>query len=334
MRILVAGGAGFIGSHLCRSLLADGHEVVCVDNLSTGARANIRELESEPAFRFVQADVSDGLVLSLGWLPQVDAIIHLASPASPVDYDRLPLETMAANSVGTWRLLDLARQTDASLLFVSTSEVYGDPLVHPQPETYWGNVDPTGPRSCYDESKRFGEALVFAVRRAHGVRANVVRLFNTYGPRMRRDDGRAIPEMMSAALEGRPLRVHGDGMQTRSFCYVSDLVAGLTQVLLDPALDGEILNIGNPSEITVRELAETILRILGREGSLEFVEPRPGDPGRRRPVIDRMIQRYGWEPKVGLEEGLVETFRAADLALTTDRALQQELIGGIARSPG
>lgn len=322
MRILVAGGAGFIGSHLCRSLLGGGHEVVCLDDLSTGARANIKELEVDPQFTFVQVDVSDAEALRTVELPQIDAIIHLASPASPVDYDRLPLQTMAANSLGTWRLLDLARDTGASMLFVSTSEVYGDPLVHPQPESYWGNVDPTGPRSCYDESKRFGEALVFSARRVYNVRANVVRLFNTYGPRMRRDDGRAIPEMMGAALEGRPVVIHGNGTQTRSFCYVSDLVAGLTHVLLDPVLDGEILNIGNPDEITVLELAETILRLLGAEGAIEFVEARPGDPARRRPVIDRMSQRYGWVPTVGLEAGLVETFRASGIAMSPVPALQ------------
>ena len=302
-RVLVAGGAGFIGSHLCRSLLHGGHSVVCVDNLSTGSRSNIAELEGDPDFEFLEVDVAEVDH------PRVDAIIHLASPASPVDYDRLPLETMAANSVGTWRLLNIARDTGASMVFVSTSEVYGDPLVHPQPETYWGNVDPVGPRSCYDESKRFGEALVFSARRVHGLRANVVRLFNTYGPRMRPDDGRAIPEMVGAALEGRPLRVHGDGTQTRSFCFVSDLVAGLTHVLLDPELDGQILNIGNPAEISVRDLAETILRLVDRDGSVEFIEPRPGDPGRRRPVIDKMSRRYGWVPLVGLEDGLRATIR-------------------------
>lgn len=303
-RVLVAGGAGFIGSHLCRSLLRGGHAVVCVDDLSTGSRMNVEELEDDPNFRFIKVDVAAVDPI------EVDVIIHLASPASPIDYDRLPLETMAANSVGTWRLLDIARDTGASVLFVSTSEVYGDPLVHPQPETYWGNVDPVGPRSCYDESKRFGEALVFSARRVHGQRANVVRLFNTYGPRMRPDDGRAIPEMVGAALDGRPLLVHGDGTQTRSFCYVSDLVAGLTHVLLDPELDGQILNIGNPAEISVRDLAKTILRLVDRNGSVEFIEPRPGDPGRRRPVIDRMSQRYGWMPLVGLEDGLRATIRA------------------------
>jgi nucleoside-diphosphate-sugar epimerase len=322
-RILVAGGAGFIGSHLCRSLLRDGHDVVCIDNLSTSTRASIDQLETLAKFTFIEADVADSASIDMAQLSPVDTIIHLASPASPVDYGRFPLRTMAANSLGTWCLLEMARDTGASLVFVSTSEVYGDPTVHPQPETYWGNVDPTGPRSCYDESKRFGEALVFSARRVYGVRANVVRLFNTYGPGMRPDDGRAIPAMIGAALEGRPVLVHGDGLQTRSFCYVSDLVAGLKHVLLDQELDGEILNIGNPTEVTVRELAEMILRLAGREGGLRFVDSRPGDPRRRQPVIDRMTHRYGWGPRVGLEEGLSKTLRAAGVGLGRDGAVDR-----------
>jgi nucleoside-diphosphate-sugar epimerase len=312
-RILVAGGAGFIGSHLCRSLLNDDHDVICIDNLLTSTRANIEAIEDDPQFEFIEVDITDAAALADAGLPRADTIIHLASPASPIDYDRLPLETMAANSVGTWQLVDLARQMGATLLFVSTSEIYGDPLVHPQPETYWGNVDPIGPRACYDESKRFGEALIFSARRAHGIRANVVRFFNAYGPRMRRDDGRVIPEMISAAVDGRPIVIHGDGTQTRSFCYVSDLVSGLKHVLLDPNIDGQVFNIGNPDEITVRELAETIQRLLGADSQLEFVERRPGDPNRRRPIIDRMIERYGWAPRVGLEEGLARTFEAGNL---------------------
>lgn len=321
-RILVAGGAGFIGSHLCRSLLNDGHDVVCIDNLSTSTRASIRELENLSKFKFIQADVSHATSIAVARLAPIDAIVHLASPASPVDYARFPLRTMAANSLGTWWLLDVARDTGASMVFVSTSEVYGDPLEHPQAETYWGNVDPTGPRSSYDESKRFGEALVFSARKAYGVRANVVRLFNTYGPGMRPDDGRAIPAMIGAALQGSPVLVHGDGLQTRSFCYVSDLVTGLRHVLLDSDLDGEILNIGNPTEVTVRELAEMILRLVGSEGGLRFVDSRPGDPRRRQPVISRMTHRYGWEPRVGLEEGLTRTLRAAGIGLGKGRAVE------------
>jgi nucleoside-diphosphate-sugar epimerase len=301
MKVLVAGGAGFIGSHACRALLARGHSVVCLDNLSTGSRSNIRALEHHRAFTFMEGDVTAAARIS------TDRILHLASPASPIDYDRMPLETMAANSLGTWRLLELAAETGAGLTYVSTSEVYGDPLVHPQPETYWGNVDPVGPRSCYDESKRFGEALLFAMRRTNGVRANVVRVFNTYGPRMRADDGRVIPEMMSAALTRRPLIVHGDGLQTRSFCYVTDLVEGLLHVVLDPMLDGEILNLGNPAEITMRALADEVVRVTGSDSPIVYDEARVGDPARRKPEIARVQRRYGWRPGVPLDEGLRAT---------------------------
>jgi nucleoside-diphosphate-sugar epimerase len=307
MSILVAGGAGFIGSHVCAALLGRGHSVVCVDNLSTGTAENVRELEHDPRFHFLESDVAETPVVP------VDRILHLASPASPVDYERSPLETMAANALGTWRLLQVARQTSASLTFVSTSEIYGDALVHPQPEAYWGNTDPVGPRSCYAESKRFGEALVFAYRRAEGVRANVVRVFNTYGPRMRHGDGRVIPEMLAAAFEGRPLIVHGDGRQTRSFCYVSDLVEALLHVTLDPEVDGEIFNLGNPGEITVRELAETIRGLVRPDAVIQYVERRTGDPERRRPAIAKVQGRYGWSPRVTLERGLrmtAESFAA------------------------
>jgi len=313
MRVLVAGGAGFIGSNLSRTLLDRGHEVVCVDNFVTGTRANIAELEDDPAFTFIEADVAETPML------EVDRVLHLASPASPVDYDRLPLETMAANSLGTWRLLRIASEVGAGMTFVSTSEVYGDPLVHPQPETYWGNVDPVGPRSCYDESKRFGEALVFSMRRTTGVRANVVRLFNTYGPRMRRDDGRVIPELLSAALEGRPLDLHGDGTQTRSFCYVDDLVNGLLHVALDPSIDGEIFNVGNPEEVTILELAEEIRRIVRPDAPIRFIPARQGDPTRRKPDITKIRQHYHWTPRVSLAQGLRFTAEwfAAEKVTTT-----------------
>jgi len=302
-RIMVAGGAGFLGSHLCELLLARGHEVVCVDDLSTGDERNLEMFRDDPLFEFVQADVAAAPSLP------VDAIAHLASPASPVDYERIPIHTLRANSLGTWRLLDIARERSAALLFVSTSEVYGDPLVHPQPETYWGNVDPIGPRSCYDESKRFGEALLMAYRREHGVRANIVRLFNTYGPRMRPSDGRVIPAMISAALDGTSLPLHGDGLQTRSFCHARDTVAGIAHVLTDPDADGEVLNIGNPAEITMLQLAHAILAAVGGPGEIEHVDKRPGDPERRRPVIERMGVRYGWAPSVALTEGLEDTVR-------------------------
>ncbi len=298
MRVVVAGGAGFVGSHVARALLARGHSVVCLDDLSTGSLDNVRDLLDEPGFHFMQCSVVDAPLLI------ADAILHLASPASPVDYDRLPLETMAANSSGTWRLLEIACQTGARFTFASTSEVYGDPLVHPQTETYWGNVDPVGPRSAYDESKRFGEALVFAMRRARGVQANVVRIFNTYGPGMRYEDGRVIPEFLTAALAGKPLNVYGDGGQTRSFCYVSDLVDGLLHVALDGNLDGAILNIGNPEEFKIIQLAEAIKALTGSDSPIAHVSPRPGDPTRRRPDISLMRARYGWTPRVDLMEGL------------------------------
>jgi nucleoside-diphosphate-sugar epimerase len=307
LRALIAGGAGFVGSHTCRALLAAGHEVVCLDDLSTGARTNIAELESRSDFTFLEVDVAATATV------EVDVILHLASPASPVDYERMPLQTMAANSIGTWRLLEIAAETGARLTFASTSEVYGDPLVHPQDETYWGNVDPIGPRSCYDESKRFGEALLMAMRQQRGVKANIVRFFNTYGPRMRHGDGRAIPELVASAIEGRPMTVHGDGSQTRSFCYVSDLVDGLLAVALDPTIDGEVFNIGNPAEVSIRELAERIREIAGSDSPIAYTARRPGDPERRRPDISKIRARYGWEPRIGLAEGLAETvatFRA------------------------
>jgi nucleoside-diphosphate-sugar epimerase len=301
VRTLVAGGAGFVGSHLCRRLLDDGHEVTCVDNLLTGDVRNIEDLVDRDGFRSIEVDVVDTPLVA------VDAIFHLASPASPVDYDRLPLETLAVNSQGTWRLLEVAAEAGASLLYVSTSEVYGDPLVHPQPESYWGNVDPVGPRACYDEAKRFGEALVSSWRRVHGTRAAIVRVFNTYGPNMRMDDGRVIPELLSTALDGRPMPIHGDGTQTRSFMYVDDLVEGLVTVGLDPDLDGLVMNLGNPHEVTMAELAGRIATILGGSRPTVNIPARPGDPQRRRPDISLAEARYGWRPRVDLDTGLRRT---------------------------
>jgi dTDP-glucose 4,6-dehydratase len=306
VRFLVAGGSGFAGSHVCRRLVDQGHEVTCVDNLLTGRWENVEDLVGRPGFAFVEADVTalepDGLP---GEPPEV--VLHLASPASPVDYDRHPLETLAANSAGTWRLLEIAGAADARLVYVSTSEVYGDPLVHPQPETYWGNVDPIGPRACYDEGKRFGEALVTSWRRERGVRAAIVRVFNTYGPALRLDDGRVVPEFLAAALAGRSLPIHGNGSQTRSYMYVSDLVEGLLRVAMDPDLDGQVLNIGNPHEVTVRELADRLLAIMGSTVGVTSVAGRPGDPRRRCPDISRMTDRYGWRPVVALDDGLRRT---------------------------
>lgn len=300
-RVMVAGGAGFIGSHVCRRLIEDGHSVTCLDNFSTGSPKNLAPFEGRPQFELLEANVARAPHF------RADLILHLASPASPVDYSRFPLETMEANAQGTWRLLEIARQTRARLVYTSTSEVYGDPLLHPQPETYWGNVDPIGPRSCYDESKRFAEALLMSYRRAHGVNATICRLFNTYGPFMRRDDGRVIPEMISAAIADRPLPLHGDGRQTRSFCYVSDLVDGLMAVAFDGSSGGEVFNIGNPAEMSMRELGEEIVRLSGTKAPIVSVDRRPGDPERRRPVIDKMTERYGWQPRVDLDTGLRET---------------------------
>ena len=313
MRILVAGVAGFIGAHFCERLVADGHAVIVVDNFVTGRRENLAALHGRPGFELIEADVAELAPID------VDLILHLASPASPVDYDRLPLETMRANAFGTWRLLEIAEQVGARIVFTSTSEVYGDPLVHPQPESYWGNVDPVGPRACYDESKRFAEALLTSARRALGVRTTIVRLFNTYGPRMRIDDGRAIPELMAAALEGRPLLLHGDGSQTRSFCFVGDLIDALVLVAEDDTADGEILNVGNPAEITIRHLAEQIISVTGSSSGIAFDVRRPGDPERRRPDITRMTTRYGWTPRVDLADGLRLTAHAFERQLAGGR---------------
>jgi dTDP-glucose 4,6-dehydratase len=313
--VLVAGGAGFVGGHLCRRLAAEGHTVICVDSLLTGRRENLADLLGRSGFDFVEADVCTLDSAALPGEPP-ELVLHLASPASPVDYARLPLETLAVNSAGTWRLLQIAEDAGARLVYVSTSEAYGDPLVHPQPETYWGNVDPIGPRSCYDEGKRFGEALVTSYRRVHGVKAAIVRVFNTYGPAMRLDDGRVVPAFLAATLAGGPLPIQGDGSQTRSYMYVSDLVEGLVRVGLDPDLDGQVLNIGNPEEVTVRELAGRFLAMTGSDAGLDLVPGRPGDPQRRCPDITRMRERYGWRPLVGLDEGLGRTldwFRAAEM---------------------
>lgn len=301
MRVLVAGGAGFIGSHVCRALLERGDAVVCLDSFVTGRMANIEELVADPAFELVESDVVEAPRIA------ADLVLHLASPASPVHYQQFPIETMLANSAGTHRLLAIAAENRARFVFASTSEVYGDPLEHPQRETYWGNVNPIGVRACYDESKRFGEALTVEFRRKHGVNASIVRIFNTYGPRMNINDGRVVPAFIAAALAGRALPVFGDGMQTRSFCYVSDLVEALLLVALDGTADGEVFNLGNPHEVTMRELAQTIADCAGGGGTLELLPPAPDDPARRKPDISRMTARYGWTPRVDLRDGIART---------------------------
>jgi dTDP-glucose 4,6-dehydratase len=294
---LVAGGAGFLGSHLCELLLARGHRVVCVDDLATGAADNIREI-SDGRFRFLRHDVTR----PLRYRGRLDLVFHLASPASPTDYARLPIETLMAGSVGTHRLLELAAAKGARFLLASTSEVYGDPLVAPQPESYWGNVNPVGPRSVYDEAKRYAEALTAAYRRAGRVDSGIARIFNTYGPRMRRDDGRAVPTLVSQALRGEALTIFGDGLQTRSFCYVDDTIDGL--YALARSSEGSPVNLGNPEEITLLELAQRILALTGADGPIVHLPAPVDDPRRRQPVITRAREVLGWEPRVGLREGL------------------------------
>ncbi len=307
MRFVISGAAGFIGSHLCDRLLEDGHAVVAVDNLLTGSMANLEHLEGHPAFRFILQDVCEPLELE----GPVDGVLHLASPASPKDYLEHPIETLEVGSRGTQQMLELARRHQARFLLTSTSECYGDPLVHPQPESYWGNVNPVGPRSCYDEAKRFAEALTMAYRRVYGLRTSIARIFNTYGPRMKLDDGRVVPAFLDQALRGAPLTVYGDGSQTRSFCYVSDMVEGLVRLLFSD--EPGPINLGNPTELTVLEFAQRILELTGSESRIEFLPLPEDDPKRRRPDITKARERLGWEPQVSLEEGLRRTiawFRA------------------------
>ena len=297
----MTGGAGFLGSHLCDRLLERGDEVVAIDNLATGRLANIEHLFGVDGFTFVRHDVS-----AYVWVPgTVDAVLHFASPASPKDYLELPIQTLKVGSLGTHNTLGLAKDKGARYLLASTSEVYGDPQVHPQPEEYWGHVNPVGPRGVYDEAKRFGEAMAMAYHRAHGLEVRIARIFNTYGPRIRPADGRVVANFVVQALQGKPLTVYGDGAQTRSFCYVDDLVRGLL-ALLDSDHVGPV-NIGNPVEHTVTELAELVLEVTGSSSSVVF-EPLPvDDPTKRRPDIALARRVLGWEPEVSLREGLDRT---------------------------
>ncbi|MEV5957075.1 UDP-glucuronic acid decarboxylase family protein [Streptomyces sp. NPDC051987] len=301
MRVVITGGAGFLGSHLCDLLLRRGDRVVCVDDLSTGRLENLRDAARHPAFRFVECDVTRGLDVP----GPVDAVAHLASPASPPDYLRRPLQTLAAGSRGAEHALLLARRHGARFLLASTSEVYGSPQVHPQTEEYWGHVNPIGPRSVYDESKRFAEALTTAYRRTLGVDTGIVRIFNTYGPRMRADDGRVVSNFITQALSGRPVTVYGSGEQTRSFCYVDDLVRGLA-AMLDSDESGPV-NLGNPGEFTVAELAGLVRRLTGSAAPVDFRPLPQDDPPRRRPAVERAARTLGWVPVVGLEQGLRQT---------------------------
>ena len=301
MRIVLTGAAGFLGSHLSALLLRDGHEVIGVDNLITGSRDNLAWLQGFAGFSFREHDVSTPLFIS----GPVDAVLHFASPASPVDYLELPIQTLKVGSLGTHNMLGLAKEKGARFLLASTSEVYGDPEIHPQPESYWGRVNPVGPRGVYDEAKRFAEALTMAYHRVHGVPVRVARIFNTYGPRMRPGDGRVVSNFIVQALRGEPLTVYGDGAQTRSFCYVDDQVQGLYSLLLSPEVNP--VNIGNPDEFSVRELAETVIRLVGGSSTLEFRDLPTDDPKVRRPDITRARELLDWEPTIDLEEGLRRT---------------------------
>ncbi|MET9765348.1 NAD-dependent epimerase/dehydratase family protein [Streptomyces sp. NPDC006372] len=303
-RALITGGAGFVGSHLCARLLDAGTDVVCLDNLATGSRANVADLEPRPGFRFVAGDATDPEALT-GLPGRFDLVLHFACPASPVDYQRLPLETLDVGSTGTRLALERARADGARFVLASTSEVYGDPLEHPQREGYWGNVNPVGPRSVYDESKRFAEALVTAHRGARGTDAAIVRIFNTYGPRMRTGDGRAVPTFVTQALDGLPLTVAGDGGQTRSLCYVDDTVDGV--LALAASAETGPVNIGGGDEITMLELARRIIELTGSASRVRHVGRPVDDPARRRPDTRLARERLGWRPRVGWSEGLERT---------------------------
>lgn len=306
-RAVVTGGAGFLGSHICERLLADGYDVVCLDSFLTGTPRNVEHLLPEPGFRLLKVDVTDFVHVA----GEVDVVFHFASPASPIDYLKLPIETMKVGSLGTLHLLGLAKEKGARFVLASTSETYGDPQVHPQPETYWGHVNPVGPRGVYDEAKRFAEALTMAYRSFHGVDTGIVRIFNTSGPRMRPDDGRAVPTFIKQALRGEPITVAGDGSQTRSIQYVDDLVDGV--VRLSRSEHPGPINIGNPHEVSVLELAETIRDLTGSRSEITFIERPTDDPTVRQPDIALARSVLGWEPQVPLQDGLkrtIEWFRA------------------------
>jgi dTDP-glucose 4,6-dehydratase len=301
---VVTGGAGFVGSHLVDLLLEQRHRVTVLDNLVTGTVENISHLAGRPQFRFIQQDVTEFLFLD----GPVDYVWHFASPASPVDYLELPIQTLKVGSLGTHKALGLAKYKKARFLLASTSEVYGDPAVHPQREDYWGNVNPVGPRGCYDEAKRFAEALTMAYQREHDLATRIVRIFNTYGPRMRLHDGRVVPAFLNAALANQRITVFGDGSQTRSFCYVSDLVAGIYRLMLCTDKSAHLpVNIGNPAELTIRQFADEIIRITGSRSRIRYCPLPKDDPKQRRPDITRARQLLEWEPQVGLEEGLRRT---------------------------
>ena len=297
-RAVIAGGSGFLGSHLCDRLLAEGFQVVAIDNFVTGSRDNVSHLADNDNFELIEQDIVQPFTVD----GDVDYVYNMASPASPIDYLQIPLETLRVGSEGNMNLLELARVKDAAFLQASTSECYGDPLVHPQVESYWGNVNPIGPRSCYDESKRFAEAMTMAYHRVYGLNTHLVRIFNTYGPRMRLNDGRVVPALMCNAILGEPLTINGDGMQTRSFCYVDDLIDGIFKLMMsDEHLP---TNVGNPVEMTILEFAETVNKVVGSEHSITFRPMPEDDPLVRRPDISKAKAVLGWEPTIALEQGL------------------------------
>jgi len=296
--IVVTGGAGFLGSHLCDLLLAEGFKVCCIDNLLTGNINNVSHLFGNQDFSFIKHDVTNYIHVP----DRVDYILHFASPASPIDYLKLPIQTLKVGSLGTHKVLGLAKEKKARFLLASTSEVYGDPAIHPQSEDYWGNVNPIGPRGVYDEAKRFAEAITMAYHRFHGLETRIVRIFNTYGPRMRLDDGRALPTFVGQALRGEDITVYGDGSQTRSFCYVTDLVSGIYKLLLSNETDP--VNIGNPDEITINQFAEEVVKLTGSKSKIIYKPLPEDDPKVRQPNIEKARRILGWEPKIGRTEGL------------------------------
>jgi dTDP-glucose 4,6-dehydratase len=328
MRVLITGGAGFLGSHLCDHFLAQGHDVIAMDNLLTGNTANIEHLAGHDRFRFIKHDVTNYIFIE----GRLDAVLHFASPASPIDYLELPIPTLKVGALGTHKALGLAKEKNARFLLASTSEVYGDPLIHPQTEAYWGNVNPIGPRGVYDEAKRFAEAITMAYHRYHGLDTRIVRIFNTFGPRMRLNDGRVVPNFIAQALRGQPLTVYGDGGQTRSFCYVSDTVEGIYRLLMSDETDP--VNIGNPREMTILQFAHRIIELTGSSSLITYVQPKDvrikDDPKVRQPDIGKARRVLGWEPQVSLEDGLqntIEWFRDRVYPIGRDRLAQPEHAG-------
>ena len=301
--VLVTGGAGFIGSHLCDLLIEKGYQVTCVDNLITGSGKNIEGLVGNPNFKFIQADVTQ----PLNEISGLNYIFHLASPASPIDYQNHPEETLLTNSVGTLNMLKLAKEKNAGILITSTSEIYGDPQEHPQKETYWGNANSFGPRACYDESKRFAEAATYVHLHKYGIDARIIRIFNTYGPRMQKDDGRVVSNFINQCLKNEPLTIYGDGGQTRSFCYVSDMVEGIYRVMFSENSSGEIFNLGNPEEYAVKDLAQKVKEMTDSKSEIVYKPLPPDDPKQRQPDISKAKEILNWEPKVSVSEGLQKT---------------------------